>query len=388
MNGENEQSERYEELTVPQYQIQLENLDFELKRLRGDLFLLEQQHTRDEIKINSKLESAKRALEKPLKDLEKAQKASNSSKSDEVGKITEEIKKLDSQKQKSVEKMNNLEENLYSKYNEENEKYEKMSMLENDILSTEVERKRIEEEIPRLDKKTESITKTYPESFKKLTDDFILFDKKSRIEVNIKEIENKINLQNYKVKEFQDLKSQFDSITEQRVGNAGNVELKLKLNEEKQNEIDNLVSSISQNVNQIIQIEKFFPMFDAYFEAKNYIENKAYAKSIKNIVVPFVKDILEKFNEMNNDQLDIIALHEKEISDLSDMKPVTMQIKRDVKLKQNKLKEEKTFTEYLTKLINICESILEKCKPFESKDDNEFVDIGVEIEICFNLIRV
>ena len=73
MNGENEQSERYEELTVPQYQIQLENLDFELKRLRGDLFLLEQQHTRDEIKINSKLESAKIALEKPLKDLEKAQ---------------------------------------------------------------------------------------------------------------------------------------------------------------------------------------------------------------------------------------------------------------------------------------------------------------------------
>ena len=122
-------------------------------------------------------------------------------------------------------------------------------------------------------------------------------------------------------------------------------------------------------------------MFDAYFEAKNYIENKAYAKSIKSIVVPFVKDILEKYNEMNNDQLDIIALHEKEISDLSDMKPVTMQIKRDVKIKQNKLKEEKTFTEYLTKLINICESILEKCKSFESKDDNEFVDIGVEIEI-------
>ena len=94
-------------------------------------------------------------------------------------------------------------------------------------------------------------------------------------------------------------------------------------------------------------------MFDAYFEAKNYIENKAYAKSIKNIVVPFVKDILEKFNEMNNDQLDIIAQHEKEISDLNDMKPVTMQIKRDVKIKQNKVKEEKTFTEYLTKLINI-----------------------------------
>lgn len=50
--------------------------------------------------------------------------------------------------------------------------------------------------------------------------------------------------------------------------NAGDVELKIKLNEEKQNDIDNLASSISQSANQIIQIEKFFPMFDQYFEEK------------------------------------------------------------------------------------------------------------------------
>ena len=381
MNGDNEQSERYEEESVPQYQIQLENLDFELKKLKGDLFIKQQIHTREQIKINSKLESAKKALEKPLRDLEKAQKAFNSNKGDEIGKINEEIKKLDSEKQKSIEKMNKLEENLYSKYNEENERYEKMSMLENDIMSTEIERKKLEEEIPKLDKKTESITKTYPDSFKKLTDDFILFDKKSRMEVNIKEIENKINLQNYKVKEFQDIKAQFDNITEQKVGNKGDVELKIKLNEEKQNNIDNLINSISQNVNQIVQIDKFFPMFDSYFESKNYLENKIYAKAIKNNVIPFIKDIMEKYNEMNNDQLDLISQHEKEISDLSDMKPVTMQIKRDIKMKRNKLKEEKSLSEYLTKLLNICENILEKCKPFETKDDNDFVDIRFESEL-------
>ena len=381
MNGDNEQSERYEEESVPQYQIQLENLDFELKKLKGDLFIKQQIHTREQIKINSKLESAKKALEKPLRDLEKAQKAFNSNKGDEIGKINEEIKKLDSEKQKSIEKMNKLEENLYSKYNEENERYEKMSMLENDIMSTEIERKKLEEEIPKLDKKTESITKTYPDSFKKLTDDFILFDKKSRMEVNIKEIENKINLQNYKVKEFQDIKAQFDNITEQKEGNKGDVELKIKLNEEKQNNIDNLINSISQNVNQIVQIDKFFPMFDSYFESKNYLENKIYAKTIKNNVIPFIKDIMEKYNEMNNDQLDLISQHEKEISDLSDMKPVTMQIKRDIKLKRNKLKEEKSLSEYLTKLLNICENILEKCKPFETKDDNDFVDIRFESEL-------
>ena len=381
MNGDNEQSERYEEESVPQYQIQLENLDFELKKLKGDLFIKQQIHTREQIKINSKLESAKKALEKPLRDLEKAQKAFNSNKGDEIGKINEEIKKLDSEKQKSIEKMNKLEENLYSKYNEENERYEKMSMLENDIMSTEIERKKLEEEIPKLDKKTESITKTYPDSFKKLTDDFILFDKKSRMEVNIKEIENKINLQNYKVKEFQDIKAQFDNITEQKEGNKGDVELKIKLNEEKQNNIDNLINSISQNVNQIVQIDKFFPMFDSYFESKNYLENKIYAKTIKNNVIPFIKDIMEKYNEMNNDQLDLISQHEKEISDLSDMKPITMQIKRDIKLKRNKLKEEKSLSEYLTKLLNICENILEKCKPFETKDDNDFVDIRFESEL-------
>ena len=381
MNGDNEQSERYEEESVPQYQIQLENLDFELKKLKGDLFIKQQIHTREQIKINSKLESAKKALEKPLRDLEKAQKAFNSNKDDEIGKINEEIKKLDSEKQKSIEKMNKLEENLYSKYNEENERYEKMSMLENDIMSTEIERKKLEEEIPKLDKKTESITKTYPDSFKKLTDDFILFDKKSRMEVNIKEIENKINLQNYKVKEFQDIKAQFDNITEQKEGNKGDVELKIKLNEEKQNNIDNLINSISQNVNQIVQIDKFFPMFDSYFESKNYLENKIYAKTIKNNVIPFIKDIMEKYNEMNNDQLDLISQHEKEISDLSDMKPVTMQIKRDIKMKRNKLKEEKSLSEYLTKLLNICENILEKCKPFETKDDNDFVDIRFESEL-------
>lgn len=381
MNGDNEQSERYEEESVPQYQIQLENLDFELKKLKGDLFIKQQIHTREQIKINSKLESAKKALEKPLRDLEKAQKSFNSNKGDEIGKINEEIKKLDSEKQKSIEKMNKLEENLYSKYNEENERYEKMSMLENDIMSTEIERKKLEEEIPKLDKKTESITKTYPDSFKKLTDDFILFDKKSRMEVNIKEIENKINLQNYKVKEFQDIKAQFDNITEQKEGNKGDVELKIKLNEEKQNNIDNLINSISQNVNQIVQIDKFFPMFDSYFESKNYLENKIYAKAIKNNVIPFIKDIMEKYNEMNNDQLDLISQHEKEISDLSDMKPITMQIKRDIKMKRNKLKEEKSLSEYLTKLLNICENILEKCKPFETKDDNDFVDIRFESEL-------
>ena len=155
--------------------------------------------------------------------------------------------------------MNKLEEELYSKYNEENERYEKMSMLENDILSTEVEKKRIEQEIPKLDKKTESISKTYPESFKKLTEDFILFDKKSRMEVNIKEIENKINLQNYKIKEFQDIKSTFDNITEQKLGNAGDVELKLKINEQKQDDIDNLVSSITQMLTKLYKSKNFSP---------------------------------------------------------------------------------------------------------------------------------
>ena len=371
-------SEFYEEPTVPQYQIQLENLDYELKKLKGKLFILQQENTRNQIRINSKIESAQKDLENLLKDLNKAENDENSNKGEEIGKINEEIKKIDSQKQNMLEKINKLEENLYKKYNEENEKYEKMNMLENDILSTEVEKKKLEEEIPKLDKKTESITKTYPESFKKLTDDFILFDKKSRIEVNIKEIDNKINFQKYKVKEYQNIKNEFDNLTEKKQGNKGDVELKIKLNEEKQNDINNLVSLITQNVNQILQIEKFFQMFDSYFENKNYLENKINVKTVKNIIIPFIKDISEKYNEMNNDQVDIIIQHEKEISDLNDMKPITMQIKRNIKLKQNKLKGEKEFSEYLKKLIKMSEEILEKYKPYEKKSETDFIEETLE----------
>ena len=57
-----------------------------------------------------------------------------------------------------------------------------------------------------------------------------------------------------------------------------------------------------------------------------------------------------------------------------------MQIKRDIKLKQNKLKEIKIFSEYLSKFIKICDDMLEKFKPYESKPDNDFVDTKTEIE--------
>lgn len=385
MNGDNDSSERYEEPSVPQFQIQLENLDFELKKIKGNLFILEQENTQNQIRINSKIQSAKKALEKPLKDLKKAQNDDKSNKGNEIGKINEEIRSIHCQKQKTIEKMNKLEEKLFQKYNEENERYEKMNMLQNDILSTEVEKKKMEEEIPKLDKKTESISKTYPSSFKKLTDDFILFDKKSRMEVNIKEIENKIILQNYKVKEYQDIKNTFDNLTEKKQGNKGNLDLKIKLNEEKQNDIDNLVSLITQNVNQVLQIEKYFPMFDSYFENKNYLENKIDVKTVKNVVIPFIKDILDKYNEMNNDQLDTINQQEKQISDLNDMKPITMQIKRNIKLKQNKLKEVKIFSDYLNKLIKICEELLEKYKPYESKTETDFVEGQFEKELFSKL---
>ena len=88
---ENEANEVYEEPTVPQYQIQLENLDFEVKKLKSNLFILEQEHTREKIRINSKLDSAKRALEKPLKDLEKSKNNDDNMKGEEINKINKEV---------------------------------------------------------------------------------------------------------------------------------------------------------------------------------------------------------------------------------------------------------------------------------------------------------
>ena len=379
MSTENEATEQYEEPTVPQYQIQLENLDYELKKLKANLFLLEQEHSRKETRIKSKIDSAKKALEKPLRDLEKAKNNDSSLKGEETNKLKEELNLIAKKKEENAEKIQKLEENLGPKLAEQNLKYERMSMLENDIQSTEVEKKRLEKEILTLDKKTEQIIKTYPESFKKLTDDFILFDKKSRIEVNIKEIENKKILQNYKVKEFQEIKSHFDELTSEKEGNAGDIELKLKLNEEKQNEINTLVNSLGQGVNQIIQIEKYFNMFDALFQNKDYINNKIPENTIKNTIMPFINDLFENYSEMNNNQLDVIDEYQKEIDDLNDIKPASMQIKKDLKLKENKIKEEKNFSEYLQKLVNICQNLKESkwalaTGPMDISDEQNFYE--------------
>lgn len=221
-------------------------------------------------------------------------------------------------------------------------------------------RKKLEEEIPKLDKKTDQIVKTYPKSFKTLTDDFILFDKKSRIEVKIKKIEDKIILQNYKVKEFQDIKATFDELTSSKENKSGDIELKLKLNEEKQKEINTITNSLGQSVNQIVQIEKYFHMLDTLFQTKDYINNIIKENTVKNTIIPFISDLLENYSEINNNQLDAIAEYEKEIEDLNDIKPSTTQTKKDIKIKQNKLKEEKSFSEYLQKLVKICQNIKEE----------------------------
>ena len=263
---ENEANEVYEEPTVPQYQIQLENLDFEVKKLKSNLFILEQEHTSEKIRINSKLDSAKRALEKPLKDLEKSKNNDDNMKGEEINKINKEVDLIVKKRAEIENKIKDDQKNFESKKNEEDMKYERMSMLENDIESTNIEKKKIEKEILLLDKKTELIVKTYPKSFKKLTDDFILFDKKSRIEVNIKEIEDEIILEEYKVKEYQDIKSTFDNLTEEKEGNVGDIKFKLKLNSEKQNEVNNLMNTIGQSVNQIILIEKYFSTIDTLFQ--------------------------------------------------------------------------------------------------------------------------
>ena len=98
MNAENEMNDAYEEPTVPQYQIQLENLDFKLKKLKANFFLLEQEHTRKEIRIKSKLESAKKDLEKPLKDLEKARNNDSSLKEEEANKLNAELNLIEKKK--------------------------------------------------------------------------------------------------------------------------------------------------------------------------------------------------------------------------------------------------------------------------------------------------
>ena len=108
MSAENEITEQYEEPSVPQYQIQLENLDFELKKLKANLFILEQEHSRKQVLIQSKLDFAKRALEKPLQDLEKAKHSDSSSKGEKTLKMNKELNLIE---QKKTENINNRKRN-------------------------------------------------------------------------------------------------------------------------------------------------------------------------------------------------------------------------------------------------------------------------------------
>ena len=112
---ENEANEVYEEPTVPQYQIQLENLDFEVKKLKSNLFILEQEHTREKIRINSKLDSAKRALEKPLKDLEKSKNNDDNMKGEEINKINKEVDLIVKKRAEIENKIKDDQKNFESK---------------------------------------------------------------------------------------------------------------------------------------------------------------------------------------------------------------------------------------------------------------------------------
>ena len=139
------------------------------------------------------------------------------------------------------------------------------------------------------------------------------------------------------------------------------------------------MNTIGQSVNQIILIEKYFSTIDTLFQQKDYINNQINPKALENVIIPFIKDLLENYTELNNNQLDIISEHEKEIEDLNDIKPSTMQIKREIKLKQNKLKEEKNFSEYLQNMVNICQNLKKKFEaggalPVSSEDEINFFE--------------
>ena len=368
---ENEITEGIDELSVPQYQIKLENIDFEYKQLKAQLFMLEQEHTRNQINLNSKIESAKRDLIKPMKDLQEVKNRKNRSK--EMEREKENI--ISQTSSKGKEKIQKLENKLEMLIEDENQKYEIKSMIENDISSTEVEIKKMEKEITDLDKKTETIAKTYPSIFKKLTDDFNLFDKKSRMEINIKEINNKIKMEINKIKYFEDIKSQM------KVKSPNSEEIKYKI-DEKIKDIDNLVTFISGEANKILQIENYFEFLDSCYE------NVVTIETIKSLIIPFFKQMLEKYEQFKLEQSENIIDIENEIQDLYDTIPLTKEIKKKAESKENELKNEKSYLDYINLLINECEKVLGKCKPYESKTENDLLDSDIEYEIIEDIKEI
>lgn len=388
MNADNDASEHYEEPTVIQYQVQLENLDYELKMLKGKLFLLEQEHTREQIRISSKISAAHKALEAPLKELEDAQNNAESSQKGHIQEIKNQIKEIEDKKEEKITKINDLNEKLSSKYEDESVQYEKMSMLENDLSSTDKEITRFEKEISELDSKTEAILNTYPKNFNKLTDDFSLYDKKSRIESKIIELQNKISLEKYKVNEYKNIRGLYKKDIEKKQDTTGDIQLKIKLNEDNKENIENLMNELIQATDPILQMEKFFPMFDKYFDNKNYFDNDKISQNVfANILIPFLQDVLESYTNRFNEKDEIISQYEKELTDLSDMKPYTTKIKKEMKVLQIECKKEKDYSQFLSKLINISENLINKYKTFLNTKDI-FVDKATEDDLIKNLLEM
>ena len=71
------------------------------------------------------------------------------------------------------------------------------------------------------------------------------------------------------MKEFQDIKATFDKLTSYKENKSGDIDLKLKLNEEKQKEINNITNALGQSINQIVKIQKYFNMLDTLFQTKD-----------------------------------------------------------------------------------------------------------------------
>ena len=70
------------------------------------------------------------------------------------------------------------------------------------------------------------------------------------------------------MKEFQDIKATFDKLTSYKENKSGDIDLKLKLNEEKQKEINNITNALGQSKIQIVKIQKYFNMLDTLFQTK------------------------------------------------------------------------------------------------------------------------
>lgn len=332
---------------------EIENKDYEIKKLKSEFSLIEQEHKRETLKLQKKIESILKTREDSMNSLKKnmAKNGSEEKKKEEKQKLKEELTQAINEKKYIEETIRNLENSLPEKYMEENKQYELLNMFENDIYSTENEKSLMEKEVPVLEERMKTMFSTYPINFKKLSNDFQLFDHKQRLDTEIQELDKRIILLNNKIERTTKYLEEDKNSEKNKKYASSLYQVEIKLKQGLEDDIKEIESGLNYEVEPYLCIDKLFTIITNYFNEKNYNENNISNNSLLNTFQPIKDELLKAYNEDKENLTKSIFSIEKDINALLDSKPLGDDKKKKIEILKKENKANKDRLNILEKLI-------------------------------------